>query len=86
MRRSNRTFEFLGFHHHLMESWKWQGRWYLHSWPSDRAMTSIRSKISELTNPRNTYADIAFMVGRLNRREGCGKRASALRDARRWSA
>lgn len=31
-------------------------------------MTSIRSKISELTNPRNTYADIAFIVGRLNRR------------------
>ena len=61
-------FDFLGFHHHLVESWKWQGRWYLHRWPSDRAMTSIRSKISELTNPRNTYADIAFIVGRLNRR------------------
>jgi len=61
-------FDFLGFHHHLVESWKWRGRWYLHRWPSDRAMASIRSKIGELTNPRNTYADIAYVVGRINRR------------------
>lgn len=33
-------FDFLGFHHHKMESWKWRGRYYLQSWPSvsDRAM------------------------------------------------
>ena len=31
-------------------------------------MASIRSKIGELTNPRNTYADIAYVVGRINRR------------------
>ena len=61
-------FDFLGFHHHLVESWKWRGRWYLHRWPSDRAMASIRSKVRELTSPRTTYADIAFVVGRLNRR------------------
>lgn len=61
-------FDFLGFHHHLVESWKWRGRWYLHRWPSDRAMTSIRSKIRELTNPRNTYADIGYVVDRINRR------------------
>ena len=42
-------FDFLGFHHHLVESWKWRGRWYLHRWPSDRAMASIRSKVRELT-------------------------------------
>jgi hypothetical protein len=29
---------------------------------------SIRSKVRELTSPRNTYADIAHVVGRLNRR------------------
>ena len=61
-------FDFLGFHHHLVESWKWRGRWYLHRWPSDRAMASIRSKVRELTSPRSTYADIAYVVGRLNRR------------------
>jgi hypothetical protein len=31
-------------------------------------MASIRSKVRELTSPRTTYADIAFVVGRLNRR------------------
>jgi group II intron reverse transcriptase/maturase len=61
-------FDFLGFHHHLVESWKWRGRWYLHRWPSDRAMASIRSKIRELTSRRTTFADVSYVVGRLNRR------------------
>ena len=44
-------FDFLGFHHHMVESWKWRGRWYLHRWPSDRAMRSIRSKVRALNRP-----------------------------------
>jgi len=39
-------FDFLGFHHHKVESWKWRGRYYLQSWPSDRAMNSIRTAMS----------------------------------------
>ena len=36
--RGEEGFDFLGFHHRKVESWKWRGRWYLHRWPSDRAM------------------------------------------------
>ena len=31
-------------------------------------MASIRSKVRELTSPHTTYADTAYVVGRLNRR------------------
>nr|MDP9343355.1 group II intron reverse transcriptase/maturase [Actinomycetota bacterium] len=27
-------FDFLGFHCHKVESWRWRGRWYLQHWPS----------------------------------------------------
>ncbi len=29
-------FDFLGFHHRLVKSWKWRGRYYLNRWPSTR--------------------------------------------------
>jgi group II intron reverse transcriptase/maturase len=38
-------FDFLGFHQHKVESWRWRGRWYLQRWPSSRAMLSVRAKI-----------------------------------------
>jgi group II intron reverse transcriptase/maturase len=66
--RGGGGFDFLGFHHHLVQSWKWRGRWYLHRWPSDRAMASVRSKVKELTSPRCTYFDTAYVVERINRR------------------
>lgn len=66
--RGEGGFDFLGFHHHLVESWKWRGRWYLHRWPSDRAMASVRSTVRELTSPRSTYGDVAYVVDRINRR------------------
>jgi RNA-directed DNA polymerase len=66
--RGKDGFDFLGFHHHLVESWKWRGRWYLHRWPSNRAMASVRSKVRELTSRSTTSADIASVVARLNRR------------------
>jgi group II intron reverse transcriptase/maturase len=61
-------FDFLGFHHHLVRSWKWRGRWYLQRWPSDRAMASIRSKIREITDRRHVGADVSFVVAKLNNR------------------
>lgn len=61
-------FDFLGFHHHMVKSWKWRGRWYLHRWPSDRAMRSIRSKIREMTDRRYVGRDVSFVVASLNRR------------------
>lgn len=45
-------FDFLGFHHRMRASWKWQGRWYLQKWPSQRAMASIRGKIRDRTDRR----------------------------------
>ena len=66
--RGEGGFDFLGFHHHLVESWKWRGRWYVHRWPSDRAMASVRSKVRELTSSRNTYWDLVYLVERINRR------------------
>jgi len=40
--RGREGFDFLGFHHRKLESWRWRGRWYLQRWPSQRAMQSVR--------------------------------------------
>lgn len=61
-------FDFLGFHHHMVESWKWRGRYYLQRWPSDRAMRSIREKVREFTGRNMTTLDLEYVVGKLNRR------------------
>jgi group II intron reverse transcriptase/maturase len=45
-------FDFLGFHHRLVRSWKYRKR-YCHRWPSKRAMASIRAKIKAITAPRD---------------------------------
>lgn len=60
-------FDFLGFHHRLVQSWKWRGRWYLHRWPSDRAMRSVRSKVRDATDRKHVGTEVNFVVGRLNR-------------------
>jgi RNA-directed DNA polymerase len=60
-------FDFLGFHHHKVESWRWRGRWYLHRWPADRAMNAIRAKIRAATDRRFVGHSLAWIVGNLNR-------------------
>lgn len=59
-------FDFLGFHHHKVASWRYRGRYYLQRWPSDRAMASIRAKIREATDRRYVGRDIAYVVEDLN--------------------
>jgi RNA-directed DNA polymerase len=59
-------FDFLGFHHHKVESWKWRGRYYLQSWPSDRAMNSIRTAIRERTDRRRVGWPVEWVVADLN--------------------
>jgi RNA-directed DNA polymerase len=59
-------FDFLGFHHHKVESWKWRGRYYLQSWPSDRAMNSIRAAIRERTDRRRVGWPVEWVVTDLN--------------------
>ena len=59
-------FDFLGFHHRKVESWRWRGRHYLQSWPSDRAMNSIRSKIRDRTDRRHVGRSVEQVVADLN--------------------
>ena len=59
-------FDFLGFHHRMVESWKWRGRYYLNKWPSARAMASIRGKVQARTDRRFASADLDVVVGYLN--------------------
>ena len=64
--RGAEGFDFLGFHCHKVESWKWKGHWYLQRWPSDRAMNSIKAKIRERTPRRYAGLDMAVVVELLN--------------------
>ena len=64
--RGAEGFDFLGFHCHKVESWKWKGRWYLQRWPSARAMHSIRAKVRAETDRRHVGADLSTVVERLN--------------------
>lgn len=60
------SFDFLGFHHHKVESWRWRGHYYLNRWPSDRAMNAIRDKIREATGRDKMAASVDSVVVRLN--------------------
>jgi RNA-directed DNA polymerase len=62
LRNGAEGFDFLGFHHRMIESWKRRGRFWLHKWPSPRAMASIRGKIRDLTAPRQVGWPLEFVV------------------------
>jgi RNA-directed DNA polymerase len=59
-------FVFLGFEHRMVESWKHRGRWYLHQWPSPRAMASIKAKVKERTTRSFVSRDLRHVVEDLN--------------------
>jgi RNA-directed DNA polymerase len=59
-------FDFLGFHHQMVKSWRRRDRYFLNKWPSARAMASIRGKIRERTDRRYASFDLGFIVGDLN--------------------
>jgi group II intron reverse transcriptase/maturase len=59
-------FDFLGFHHHLVASWKHRGRRFLNKWPSDRAMASIRSKVRDRTPRGYAGREMRYVVEELN--------------------
>jgi RNA-directed DNA polymerase len=58
-------FDFLGFHHHKQVSWRWPGRWHLQSWPSQKAMQTIRHRVKEVLTPGYWGTPIAILVARL---------------------
>jgi len=60
--RGAEGFDFLGFHHRMRKSAKWHGRWYLHQWPSQRAMRSIRARVRERTDRRYAGRDLKVVV------------------------
>ena len=58
-------FDFLGFHHRKTVS-KFRGRRYLSTWPSARAMASIRAKVRERTDRHFASCDLRAVVDDLN--------------------
>ena len=62
LRRGAEGFDFLGFHHRMVESRKRRGRYWLNKWPSPRAMASIRGKVRDLTAPRQVGLPLEFVV------------------------
>jgi group II intron reverse transcriptase/maturase len=66
IRRGAQGFDFLGFHHRMVESQKRRGRWWLNKWPSPRAMASIRGKVRDMTAPSRVGLDLGVVVEQLN--------------------
>jgi RNA-directed DNA polymerase len=66
IRRGAEGFDFLGFHHRMVESRKRRGRWWLNKWPSPRAMASIRGKVRDLTAPSRVGLELHVVVEQLN--------------------
>jgi RNA-directed DNA polymerase len=64
--RGAEGFDFLGFHHHKVESFRWPGHWYLQRWPSKRAMASIRAKVRNATDRRFGGTPWEIVVVNLN--------------------
>lgn len=60
-------FDFLGFHHRMVESFSKPGFRFLARWPSARAMQAARQRIRELTDRRLLRLPVKDVVASLNR-------------------
>ena len=60
-------FDFLGFHHRMVESFSKPGFRYLARWPSAAATQAARAKIRELTDRRLLLLPLEEVVTNLNR-------------------
>jgi hypothetical protein len=74
--RGGQGFDFLGFHHRKMESWKRRGRYYLQRWPSVRAMRALRDKVRAATARSKTERPVSAVVADLKPCWGAGLRTS----------
>ncbi|MFJ6772952.1 group II intron maturase-specific domain-containing protein [Kitasatospora sp. NPDC091257] len=63
--RGGQGFDFLGFHHRKVESWKWRGRFYLQRWPSARALGVLRDKVRAATSRSRTERPVSAVVADL---------------------
>jgi RNA-directed DNA polymerase len=66
VRHGEEGFDFLGFHHRMVESWKFPGRYYCNKWPSPRALASIRAKVRDRTPRGYAGRDLHQVVKDLN--------------------
>jgi len=66
LRNGEQGFDFLGFHHRMVESRRRRGRYWMNKWPSPRAMASIRTRIRDLTAPRRVGLPLKVVVEDLN--------------------
>ncbi|MFE3409986.1 reverse transcriptase domain-containing protein [Streptomyces mirabilis] len=64
--RGGQGFDFLGFCHRKMESWKWRDRYYLQRWPSARAMRVLRDKVRAASARSQTERPVSAVVADLN--------------------
>jgi group II intron reverse transcriptase/maturase len=60
-------FDFLGFHHRMVDSFSKPGFRFLARWPSARAMQAARRRIGELTDRRLLFLPVEDVVTNLNR-------------------
>ena len=67
VRDGHQGFDFLGFHHQKVESWRWRGKRYLQYWPSRRASQRVRARINAITAPRARLREpVRSLVAELN--------------------
>lgn len=60
-------FDFLGFHHQMVDSFSKPGVRFLARWPSARAMQAARMRIREITDRRRLLFPVEEIVAELNR-------------------
>jgi RNA-directed DNA polymerase len=60
-------FDFLGFHHRMVRSFRKPSRRFLARWPSARATQAARTRIRELTDRRLLRLPVEDVVANLNR-------------------
>jgi group II intron reverse transcriptase/maturase len=60
-------FDFLGFHHRMVESFSKPGARFLARWPSARAMQAARGRVREITDRRRLLTPVEDVVADLNR-------------------
>lgn len=61
------AFDFLGFHHRMVDSFTKPGVRFLARWPSVRAMQAARMRVRELTDRRRLLLPVEDVVSDLNR-------------------
>jgi group II intron reverse transcriptase/maturase len=71
LRDGKQGFDFLGCHLHKRLSGRiWERTrkrvYYLHRWPSQRALRKVRARVRELTPRKRCHADIRTVIGSLN--------------------